>query len=134
MEDITSGVSQGPALGPLLYNIFLCDLFLENKNSYFANYADDTTPYFVGGMSENLSFLTKKLFSWFANNQMIANDDKCHLILSFHEEDVAIQIEESGIKCSKVKKLLGIHIHYKIKFDTHVDTAYKKIHRKLNAL
>ena len=115
-----------------MYNTFLCDLYLEDKNNYFANYADDTTPYFVGSISENLSFLTKGLFSWFTNNQLIANDDKCHLILSSPEEYVAIQIEELGIKCLKVKKLLGIHIHYKIKFDTHVDTAYKKIHRKLN--
>ena len=55
---------------------------------------------------------------------MKANDDKCHLILSSSEEDAAIQIEESRIKCSKVKKLLGIH----------VDTICKKAHRKLTAL
>ena len=66
-------------------------------------------PYFVGSTTaevlENLSCITKKLFSWFANNQMIANDDKCHLILSSSEEDAAIQIEESRMKCLKVKKL-----------------------------
>ena len=65
---------------------------------------------------------------------MKANDDKCHLILSSSEEDAAIQIEESRIKCSKVKKLLGIHIDYKLKFDTRVDTICKKAHRKLTAL
>ena len=140
MEDITSGVPQGSILGPLLFIIFLCDIFLENelKNNYFSNYADDTTPYFVGNITaevlEDLSFLTKKLFSWFANNQMKANDDKCHLILSSSEEDAAIQIEESRIKCSKVKKLLGIHIDYKLKFDTYVDNICKKAHRKLAAL
>ena len=105
----------------LLFNTFLCDLFLEDGNNYFANYADDTTPYFVGSATaevlENLSCLTKKFFSWFANNQMVANDDKCQPILSSPEEDAARQIEESRIKCSKIKKLLGIHINYKLKFD-----------------
>ena len=77
LEDIISGVPQGSTLGPLLYNIFLCDLFLEDKNNYFANYADDTTPYSVGSTTteelENLSGITKKLFTWFANNQMKLN-------------------------------------------------------------
>ena len=89
------------------------------------DYTDDTTPYFVGSITtevlENLSDLTKKLFSWFANNQIKANNDKCHLILSFPEDGTAIEMENSTIKCSKVKKRLGIHINYKLKFDTHVD-------------
>ena len=66
-EDITSGVPQGSILGPLLFNIPLCNLFLEVENNNFANYADDTTPYFVGSTTaevlENMSCLTKKLFS-----------------------------------------------------------------------
>ena len=62
---------------------------------------------------------------------MKANDDKWYLILSSSEEDAAIQIEQSIIKCSKVKKLLGIHTDCKLKFDTHVDTICKKAHRKL---
>ena len=33
-----------------------------------------------------------------------------------------------------MKKLSGIHIDYKLKFDTHVDTICKKAHRKLTAL
>ena len=65
---------------------------------------------------------------------MKANDDKWYLILSSSEEDAAIQIEQSIIKCSKVKKLLGIHTDCKLKFDTHVDTICKKAHRKLTAL
>ena len=65
---------------------------------------------------------------------MIANNDKCHPILSCPEEDAAIQIEESRIKCSKVKKLLEIYTDFKLKFDTHVDTICKKAHRKLTGL
>ena len=47
-EEIFSGVPQGSILVPLLFNIFLCDLFLTIEGNYFTNYADDTTPYVIG--------------------------------------------------------------------------------------
>ena len=54
--------------------------------------------------------------------------------MSSPEEDAAIQLEKSRIKCSKVKKLLGMHIDYELKFDAHVDTIRKKAHGELTAL
>ena len=94
--------------------------FLEDENSFFANYVDGTTPYSVGSTTtevlENLSGISRKLFTWFANNQMKANDDKCHLLLSSPDDSSLIQIENSTIKCSKVKKLLGVHINLNLIF------------------
>ena len=46
-KDITFGVPQGSILGLLLFNIFLCDFFLEYGNNYFAKYADNTKIYIV---------------------------------------------------------------------------------------
>ena len=69
-EKIFSGVPQGSILGPLLFNIFLCDLFLTIEGNYFTNYADDTTPYVIGNNAEEvvseLKAITQKLFTWFA--------------------------------------------------------------------
>ena len=50
------GVPQDSILGPLLFNIFLCDLFLIMKETSFASYADDNTPY---ATAENLDEVIK---------------------------------------------------------------------------
>ena len=61
------GVSQGSILGPLLFNIYICDMFFKTpENIDFAGYADDNTPYTYSSKIEhvltNLQGALEKLF------------------------------------------------------------------------
>ena len=123
-EEVLFGVPQGSILGPLLFNIFICDLFLIMNKVDFASYADDNTPYVIGnGVKEAINSLEEtsyELFYWFANNQMKANPDKCHLLTSSSDK-VSICVDNYNMKSSKYEKPLGIKIDNKLNFNTYVD-------------
>ena len=104
-------VPQGSILGPLLFNTFLCDMFLFCNDINFASYADDSTPYRIGKTPEEvisqLQKSSKSIFEWFENNGMKANPDKRHLLLSKNENFEA-NVNENRIYNSKFEKLLGV--------------------------
>ena len=112
-EEILFGVPQGSILGPLLFNIFLCDLFYMMSDTDFASYADDNTPYVsadtIDEVIKRLETASVNLFKWFADNQMKANQDKCHLIVS-KNENVSMHIGPFEIKNTNCEKLLGIKV------------------------
>ena len=77
------GVPQGSVLGPLLFNLYINDLFYVIKTD-ICNYADDTTPYYVGmclnGLMAKLESAANDAVEWFRYNAMKLNSDKCHLL------------------------------------------------------
>ena len=83
-SEILFGVPQGSILGPLLFNIFICDLFLFIQNFDIANYADDNTPYSainnIADVLSNLKLQSNILNNWFKGNYMKANPGKYHLL------------------------------------------------------
>ena len=71
---------EGSILGPLLFDIFMFDIFFTVNEIDFSSYADDITPFVSGDRIEDvldsLENASLKLFDWFSNNQMKANPVK----------------------------------------------------------
>ena len=100
-RDILYGVPQGSILGPLLFNIYINDLFLFSKEFKIANYADDCSPFeFSGSINELIHKLevdSLKLVQWFKINYMKPNPDKWHLLLSDQDTDINITVDNQTI-------------------------------------
>ena len=82
--DIQKGVPQGSILGPLLFNVFINDIFYFVKKSSLYNYADDNTLLFSnpdhGSLISTLESESQLLIDWFKVNKMQANPDKFQVI------------------------------------------------------
>ena len=135
-SDILFGVPQGPFLGPLLFNIFKCDMFYFLEDFDIANYADDSTPYSSGESAAffvNLEQLPAILFEWLDNNYMKVNTSKSHLLLSGNSRATAT-IGNSYIESEDEQVLQGITIDSNLTFENHISSICKKASQKLNAL
>ena len=79
-SNIRRGIAQGSILGPLLFNIFINDIFMIIEQSDICNFADDNTLYSCGksltDIKENLVSDTKSILNWFRLNSLKANPGK----------------------------------------------------------
>ena len=125
-------------MGPLLFNIYLNDIFYFVKNTPLASYADDNTPYTTGENVEcvinTLKSTTEVMLMWFNNNHFKMNPDKCQLLITNHGEDISTKIENITIKGSVSIKLLGVTIDNELNFKEHISNICKKANLKLHAL
>ena len=58
---VRRGIPQGSILGPLLFNIFINDIFMIIEQSDICNFADDNTLYSCGKLRK-ICFLIQKVF------------------------------------------------------------------------
>ena len=79
-------VRQGLILGPLLFDIFLANLYSVLKDGDTANFVDDNTPFTsannIDDLIDSLEKAPSSLFKWFKGNLLKGNPDNCHLLVS----------------------------------------------------
>ena len=111
---IRRGIPQGSLLGPLLFNIFINDIFMIIEQSDICNFADDNILYSCGErlteIKENLVSDTKRILNWFRLKSLKANPGKFQFMnlgdKSHHKH--ILKINSIKVEASDDILLLGI--------------------------
>jgi len=135
IDYISTGVPQGSVLGPLLFLLYVNDIYNAVSEGKLKLFADDTNIFFY---NKNLADLYNKanvslseLSKWFTANRLSLNIDKtCYSVFGILKNDLQnLQLKINGKPISNVDdcKYLGILIDSKLTWQDHIDGVYKKI-------
>ena len=137
---LLSGVPQGSILGPILFNIFLNDMFLFISEAEIYNFADDNS---LAANDASLFVVIKilirettRIIEWYKINSMAANPAKFQVMFLGIKESNTIEfkVEDIVLKSTNSVKLLGVIIDCKLNFDQHIEKLCSTASQKVKAL
>ena len=129
------GTPQGSCLGPLIFLIFVNDLFLHLSDSECVQFADDTTLIFARRNLKYLRFCVEqelcRIREWFHANKLTLNIEKSSYLLFVANKVTCANFKLSldGLEILRVNhaRFLGTWLDDKLSWDTHVSKLMAKL-------
>ena len=130
------GVPQGSVLGPLLFILYINDMFNSCPGLQLIHFADDTSAFLSNSSSDRLCRVVNRelgnLNEWLNANRLSLNVSKSQFMVfsdSRISVDFSLSINSIPLTSTSNAKFLGIHIDDKLNFKLHVNNVITKISR-----
>ena len=130
---VTSGVPQGTILAPLLFSVYINDLFELNFSSHIRGFADDVK--LLGTPGYNLQCDVTLLENWSKSNLMDVNIAKWAVIHFYAcKKSYDYNFDGKVIPVQREAKDLGVIVDCDLSFKTHCLSVQKKSYMLVNLM
>ena len=139
---VTYGVPQGSVLGPLLFLLYVNDIYSSSSKLYFYLFADDTNILYshknLKSLENVMNFELNNVFQWLTSNKLTLNQNKSNFVI-FHPHQkrlpfvptICILDHQTNmltyLESKECVKYLGVLIDYKLSWKNHIDSIALKI-------
>ena len=143
VQPVKCGVPQGSILGPLLFILFINDMYSVSPSSKFVLYADDTNMFISDKSLDTLESKSNQelrlITEWTIANRLSINVKKTMYMIfqphkAKHSQEMDICLANTTLKRVEVTKFLGMMVDENLTWKEHVSMIAKKVSKSVGLL